>query len=76
MDWWVWLLIALGVILVIALVIFLVVRTQSKPKEVTKASAEAAREYQLHKGYRDMILHGTDPEEAARLVQMVRERKY
>lgn len=33
MDWWVWLLIGLGVLLVIGLVIFLVIRTTRKPDE-------------------------------------------
>lgn len=34
MDWWIWLLIALGVALVIGLIIFLVIRTTKTPSEV------------------------------------------
>jgi hypothetical protein len=33
MDWWVWLLIALGIALVVGLIIFLVIRATKKPGE-------------------------------------------
>lgn len=33
MEWWIWLLIALGVVLVIGLIIFLVIRATKKPSE-------------------------------------------
>lgn len=35
MEWWIWLLIALGILLVVGLVIFFIVQLQQKPKQAT-----------------------------------------
>lgn len=45
MDWWVWLLIALGIALVVGLIIFLVIRATKKPGESVTVVTPALSNY-------------------------------
>lgn len=45
MDWWIWLLIALGIVLVVGLIIFLVIRATKKPCESVTVTTRPLSNY-------------------------------